>query len=134
MLVALVVLLGRVLVVQCSLTCRVGHERLTLPSMRLLWLAPTAIAAACDTLADIISDEVVASEDDSEDEDEEAAKKQMLPGEAEELRGMAETRPCCCPEIPEKQKLTGEQDFMVSMVPMLTASIAILATHPAGTP
>jgi hypothetical protein len=90
--------------------------------LRLLWVLPATVAATFDTLADVISDEVVAGEDSSEDEDEELAKK---------LRGTEPPRrPWCCPVLETKQKLTGEQDFMVSMVPMLCASAAIAAVHP----
>ena len=98
--------------------------------MGLLWVLPAVVAATFDTLADVISDEVVAGEDDfsSEEEDEEQAKKLRGGSLSERPR-----RPCCCPVIETKHKLTGEQDFMVSMVPMVCASVAIAAAQPAGT-
>ena len=99
-----------------------GHQGAM--QLELLWVVPAAVAATFDTLADVISDEVVAGEDDSsEEEDEEQAKK--LLGGAEPPQ-----RPCCCPHLETKQKLTGEQDFMVSMMPMVCASVAIAATRP----
>eukprot|EP01043_Picozoa_sp_COSAG02_P052511 COSAG02_NODE_5668_length_4142_cov_5.602770_3_plen_190_part_00 len=95
----------------------------TTSQLRLLWILPATVAATFDTLADVISDEVVAGEGDaSEDDDEELAKK---------LRATEPPhRPWCCPVLETNQKLTGEQDFMVSMVPMVCASVAIAAAHP----
>jgi hypothetical protein len=95
----------------------------TMGPLRLLWVLPATVAATFDTLADIISDEVVAGEDgSSEDDDEELSKK---------LRATEPPRrPWCCPVLETKQKLTGEQDFMVSMVPMVCASAVIAAAHP----
>ena len=89
--------------------------------LHVLWLLPTLVAATFDTLADLISDEVVAGEDDSSDDDDEPLLAPV--GGAKQLPA---GRPCCCPRIPTRQKLTGEQDFMVSMVPMVAASLAIL--------
>ena len=90
----------------------------------LLWVLPATIAATFDTLADIISDEVVAGEDDSSEEQDEELAKKLLGNEPAH-------RPCCCPVVLDaKQKLTAEQDFMVSMVPMVCASAAIAAARP----
>ncbi len=90
--------------------------------LHVLWLLPTLVAATFDTLADLISDEVVAGEDDSSDDDDD--EPLLAPGGG--AKQLPAGRPCCCPRIPTRQKLTGEQDFMVSMVPMVAASLAIL--------
>ena len=92
--------------------------------LRLLWILPATVAATFDTLADIISDEVVAGDDSSDEEDGTVAKKLL---DTELPR-----RPCCCPLLETRQKLTGEQDFMVSMVPMVCASAVIAAARPEG--
>ena len=55
---------------------------------------------------------------------------QYIPSAEIPRQGRSTRRPWCCPVLETKQKLTGEQDFMVSMVPMLCASAAIAAVHP----
>ena len=48
-------------------------------------------------------------------------------------RRRAGTDCCTLCTVAEKHKLSGEQDFMVSMVPMLAVSAMIAATQPVGT-
>jgi hypothetical protein len=45
--------------------------------MKLLWLLPTLAAALCDTVADLISDEVVGGDENDEDEDDKRSKAHL---------------------------------------------------------
>ena len=98
-------------------------------TLDVLWLVPTAIAASLDTLSDIISDEVIAEAEDNGGGGDGGDDKKKCDQEAEERSEF------CCAPIDPKRKLTGEQDFMVSMVPMTISSLVIMyhESHNDGT-
>ena len=96
-------------------------------AQQLLWLVPTGVAALLDTVADIISDEVVVGEDEADDENHGHKVKSDDPE-------IASSYCWGCTSISRRNKLTGEQDFMVSMVPMLLASLWIFHLQPADSP